>query len=99
MAVLDPKDTRRNLKKKGFVDAPGDHKRLEYYHNNRLVLHTKVSHGSKKQIDDYLIKHMSVQCQLDKKQFVNLARCPLSTDAYLKILADKRILDISQGKM
>ncbi len=92
MAVLDPKDTHRNLKKKGFIDAPGDHKRLEYYHNNRLILHTKISHGSKKEIDDYLIKQMSVQCQLDKKQFIDLAKCPLSKDEYFKILSDKKVL-------
>jgi hypothetical protein len=67
MAALDSKDTYRNLKKKGFIDSPGDHKFLELYHNNKLILHTKLSHGGKKDIDDYLIKQMSVQCQLDKK--------------------------------
>ncbi len=89
MAVLDSKITYKNLKKKGFVDAPGDHKFLEFYHNNKLILHTKISHGSKKDIDDYLIKQMSVQCQLDKNQFIDLAKCPLSKEQYLKILNEK----------
>ncbi|HEX9650661.1 MAG TPA: hypothetical protein VGA21_08875 [Cyclobacteriaceae bacterium] len=92
MSVLDSKDTHRNLKKKGFIDSPGDHKRLEYYYNDKLILHTKISHGSKKDLDDYLIRQMSVQCQLDKMQFVDLAKCPLSKGEYLKILRKKKLL-------
>lgn len=89
MAALDSKITYKNLKKKGFIDSPGDHKFLEFYHDNKLILHTKLSHGSKKDIDAYLIKQMSVQCQLDKTQFINLAKCPLSKEEYLKILNKK----------
>jgi hypothetical protein len=89
MAALDSKDTYRNLKKKGFVESPGDHKFLEFYNDNKLILHTKLSHGGKKDIDDYLIKQMSVQCQLDKKQFIDLAKCPLSKEEYVKILKEK----------
>ena len=45
MSVLDPKKTYRNLKKKGFVDSitkSKDHKRLEFFHEERLVLSTKL---------------------------------------------------------
>ncbi len=90
MAALDSKKTHRNLKKKGFVESPGDHKYLEFFHENKLVLHTKISHGGKSDLDDYLIKQMSVQCKLDKKQFMDLAKCPLSKDRYLAILRDKK---------
>jgi hypothetical protein len=91
MAVLDPKETHRNLLKKGFVNAPGDHKRLEYYYNDKLILHTKISHGTK-EIGDYLIKQMYVQCQLSKGEFIDLAKCPLSKEEYFNILKDKGII-------
>jgi predicted RNA binding protein YcfA (HicA-like mRNA interferase family) len=82
MAAISTKDTLRNLKKKGFVEVAGDHRYLVYVHAGKEVLHTKVSHGSKKDLDDFLIKQMSVQCRLDKKEFLDLARCPMSKAAY-----------------
>jgi len=88
MAALDSKTTQRNLRKKGFIDSPGDHKRLELFINNKFILHTKVSHNNE-DIDDYLIKQMSVQCKLDKNQFIELAKCPLSKEEYFKILKTK----------
>lgn len=42
MATVDAKETYRNLKKKGFVDSPGDHKRLELFYDNNLILQTKM---------------------------------------------------------
>ena len=94
MAVLDAKKTYRNLKSKGFIDAPNksdDHKYLEFYYEDRLVLYTKISHGEK-DLGDFLIKQMSHQCKLSKSEFMDLANCPLSEDEYLKILEDKEFL-------
>ena len=94
MAVLDAKKTYRNLKSKGFIDAPNksdDHKYLEFYYDDKLVLYTKISHGEK-DLGDFLIKQMSYQCKLSKSEFMDLANCPLSEDEYLKILEDKEFL-------
>jgi len=95
MSVLDPKKTYRNLKKKGFVDSvtkSKDHKRLEFFHKKRLVLSTKLSHGNK-DLENYLIKQMSVQCYLDKNDFIDLANCPLSKDEFIQLLEQKGLLD------
>jgi predicted RNA binding protein YcfA (HicA-like mRNA interferase family) len=86
MAAISTKDTLKNLKKKGFVEVQGDHHFLEYVHNGKVILHTKVSHGSKKDLDDFLIKKMSYQCRLDKKEFLDLARCPMSKAEYYERL-------------
>lgn len=93
MAAISTKDTVKNLRKKGFVEVDGDHRYLELMHKGKVILHTKVSHGSKKDIDDYLIKQMSYQCKLDKKQFLDLARCPLSKEAYLELLKEQGFVD------
>jgi hypothetical protein len=99
MAVIDSKKTYKNLKKKGFVDSVDhsiDHKYLELYHNGKLILYTKISHGSKKDLGDFLIKQMSIQCKLSKNELMDLANCPLSQKDYFKILADKRLISLDK---
>ncbi len=91
MAVLDAKNTLKNLKKKGFLEAINkseDHKWLEFWIEDRLIAQTKISHGAS-DLGDFLIKAMSRQCYLSKEQFMDLAKCPLSQDEYLKILKEK----------
>lgn len=88
MSSLDPKKTYSNLKKKGFIDSINksvDHKRVDFFHNDKYVLSTKISHGNN-DIDNYLIKQMSVQCHLDKREFIDLAKCPLTKEEFIKIL-------------
>ena len=94
MSALDPKKTYRNLKKKGFGDLTQkkDHKYLELRHNGKYILHTKISHGSK-DLGSHLIKQMSVQCQLSKSEFMDLANCPLSQADFIKILKEKGLID------
>ena len=96
MSVLDPNKTYRNLKKKGFIDSINksvDHKYLEFFHNDKFVLHTKISHGNK-DIGNYLIKQMSFQCgELSKSELIDLANCPLTKEEYIKILEQKGLLE------
>jgi predicted RNA binding protein YcfA (HicA-like mRNA interferase family) len=95
MAVLDAKQTYKNLLKKGFIDSPNrsdDHKYLELYFNETLVLYTKISHGEK-DLNDHLIKQMYTQCKLGKIQFLNLARCPMSKDEYFTVLREDGFIE------
>ena len=93
MASINKKKTKDHLKKKGFIDAPGDHNILELYYNEKLILHTKVSHGSNsKEIDNYLIAQMSNQCKLKKYEFIKLARCPMKKKEYFNILLKKGVI-------
>lgn len=88
MAVLDAKKTYKNLLKKGFDDAgnkSSDHKWLELFHNGKLILHTKISHGET-DLGNYLIKQMSQQCKLTKDEFMDLANCPMAKEQYFEIL-------------
>lgn len=90
--VLDKNKALKNLKSKGFSIAKHksvDHHYLEFYHNDLLILYTKISHGSKKDIDSYLIKQMSDQCKLSKSDFAELVNCTLSQEGYIDILSEK----------
>lgn len=95
MAVLDAKKTHKNLLKKGFKDADNkssDHKWLELFHNEKLVLHTKISHGET-DLGNSLIKKMSYQCNLSKDEFMDLVNCPMSKQQYFDILQRKGFLE------
>lgn len=95
MAVLSAKKTYKNLLKKGFNDAQNksaDHKWLELFHNGKLVLHTKISHGED-DLGSYLIKQMSFQCKLSKDEFLDLANCPMSKQQYFDTLLENGFID------
>ena len=36
---------------------------------------------------------MSFQCKLDKNDFIDMAKCPLSKDDFIQILDQKGLLD------
>ena len=92
--VIDSNKTYRNLKKKGFIDAPGDHKFLHYYHEGKFVLSTKISHGSSHDLEDFIIKKMATQCKLNREDFINLANCPLSSEEYIEKLKQEGAIAI-----
>ncbi|HLP51135.1 MAG TPA: hypothetical protein VK154_09655 [Chitinophagales bacterium] len=96
MSPLDAKKTLKNLKSKGFVLAKhksDDHIWIEFWHKGKLTrVKTKISHSSK-ELNDYLIKCMSNQTYLSKSEFVDLATCPLSHEAYIAILKTKKIIE------
>lgn len=93
--VLDKSKALKNLKKKGFIAAKNksvDHHYLEFYHDGIMILYTKISHGSKKDLDSYLIKQMSEQCKLSKDDFARLVNCTLSEKGYIEILNEKGMI-------
>lgn len=94
MSCLKRNKALKNLQKKGFTISPKsrDHVYLELYHNGKFVTYTKVSHNND-DLRDRLIKEMSIQCKLDKQQFIDLVNCPLSKTEYLKVLEEKHLLD------
>jgi hypothetical protein len=91
--VIDSKNTLKNLRKKGFSDAPGDHYFLEFFHNGKLIVRTKISHGGAHDISDSLISKMASQCKLTKQEFYNLATCPLSQNEYIQKLIDAKYIE------
>jgi len=91
--VIDSGKTYKNLKKKGVIDAPGDHKFLHLYHEGRFVLSTKISHGGAHDLDDFLIRKMATQCKLTKEDFLNLANCPLSKEEYITRLIESGMIN------
>lgn len=91
MTSLKSQKVIAGLLKKGFKRSDNDHAFLILYvDDKRTKVWTKVSHGGK-DIADPLINKMSKQIYLNKKNFVDLVNCPMSTEAYLVKLAEEKI--------
>jgi len=85
---LKTKDIIYSLNKKGFVQDEKDHKFFYLFVNNKKTsIFTKISHGES-EIDDSLIGLMAGQTRLRKKGFLDLIKCPLSFEKYVKILQE-----------
>jgi predicted RNA binding protein YcfA (HicA-like mRNA interferase family) len=91
MASLDANKTRQSLLKKGFVKAEGDHHFYLFRYEGKVVARTKLSHNDQ-DIGDGLISKMYKQCQVNKKQFLDLINCPLDEQGYIDILKKDGII-------
>ncbi len=97
MASFNEKDVIKSLNKKGFeLNKKGRHKKKHKFYNfkyqNKITnVNTHFSHDSQ-EINDYLIGKMAHQLNLNKDQFIDLIKCPLSEEDYIKILKGQGIL-------
>ncbi|PIQ30868.1 MAG: hypothetical protein COW63_08875 [Bacteroidetes bacterium CG18_big_fil_WC_8_21_14_2_50_41_14] len=86
--LLKSEKVIQSLSKKGFKIVDSHHKFMEYYLDGKPILHTKISQGANHDLDNFLIAQMSKQCKLSKKDFLDLANCPLSKENYEKKIRD-----------
>lgn len=91
MAALKGKTTERNLTKKGFTKAGGDHNYFEFWHEGKLTTKTKTSHNGQ-EIGDGLISAMSSQCRVDRQFFIAFAKCQKSKEDYIKELKRRGVI-------
>lgn len=92
MTAINANKVESSLKRKGFIQEPGDHRYFYFYYNGELTdIRTKTS-NCKQDINDYLISQMSKQVHLSKKDFVKLVTCTLSKEEYEKKLIEKNLL-------
>ncbi len=82
------------LQAKGFVEKDTHHHYYIYetLEGKKTSVFTKTSHGSGKDLDDYLLTQMARQCQLTKMQFLDLIDCPLDRQKYEQVLGAKQKL-------
>ena len=65
----------------------------DLYHDGERVLETKLSHQSRNtDVNKSLVGSMAKQMGLSGKQFQDAMQCRLSRDDYMKVLAEKGLL-------
>ena len=90
--VLDARKTEKNLCKKGFKIANGNHRFLVFYDGNKkTTIHTMMSHNGQ-DIDKFLISKMAEQVHLSKDDFISFANCTLTESQYRSILMQQKLL-------
>ena len=90
MAPRRARDVEKGLLCKGFQKREGDHTFLHLFVDGRKApVQTKISHGSK-EISDSLLGQMSRDLEISRRDFEDLANCPLSREEYLTKLRQRR---------
>lgn len=91
--VLNKKKTLKNMLSKGFQEYEAksvDHIWLEFWNDGKITKHrTKMSHGSDKDLNDFLIGAISKQTNMSKHFFMEFAKCTKSKDEYISHLKEK----------
>ena len=92
--AISKRKFRRVLRRLGFVEDSGrDHIYLEYYHEGRKMVETKVSHGGGKDISQRLLGHiLRDQIHLTSQEFENAVRGILTAEDYRGILVERGVL-------
>jgi hypothetical protein len=82
------------LENKGFHKGTGDHIFLTYFaiDGRKTSVFTKISRGSKNEIDENLLGKMAQQCKLARKRFLDLIDCPMSRNEYETDLRQRDII-------
>jgi hypothetical protein len=80
-------DVEKGLRRKGFVQQPGDHRYFVYetVDGKKTTTKTKTSHGSGGDLDDYLLGRMARQCGLCKQDFLSFVDCDITREEYERL--------------
>ena len=90
MVVYKKREVESSLSKKGFEKKNKDHRYYYLYVDGFDVgRHTKISHGSKKELTDFHIKNMARQIGINKYELIDVIKCPIDKDELVNLLRDK----------
>lgn len=64
-----------------------------YRHNGEIVTKTRMSHGRKKEIGNFLIGQMAQQLQVSKSFFTGLVSCTKTHDDYRNELRNAKLIE------
>jgi hypothetical protein len=89
--ISSTSDARRLLEKYHFQQRPTHHLMYALYHNEKLILMSRVSHGEK-QIPPHVIQEIRKQMKLNSRQFQDASSCALTREQYIAILRTKGLI-------
>lgn len=97
VASLSQEEIEAGLVRKGFCRSHTDHRYFILYVNGMKEAATFLSHGKNQDIGAPLLHAMAKELGLAIREFVDLVKCPLSTEEFLeakkeRLKGDLRIL-------
>ena len=89
VAVLSQNEVEAGLKKKGFKRSNTDHRYYILYINEKREAATFLSHGNNQDIGAPLLGAMAKELGITTNEFIDLVKCPLSTEDYISGKKDR----------
>ncbi len=86
---IKTKDAIKVLMKFKYVTRDTGDTHAKFYHNGKMVLVTKISHGSG---DMPCANEFRQQLKLNEDQMIDAIRCPFRYEDYVETLKQKRII-------
>jgi len=86
---LKRNEVESGLKHKGFKRSDNDHRYLTLYVNEKKEVSTFVGQGSNFDIRQDEIGFMAKELGITIQNFIDLVKCPLSTENYLKMRTER----------
>lgn len=89
--TVSSKSAEHALLYKGFrLDDRGDRYFIFHEGDRKTSVFTFISHGSKHDLDDFLVGKMSKQMQLTKREFLTFVSCQIDRAGYLRLLRERK---------
>lgn len=82
-AALSQEEIEAGLGRKGFCRSNTDHRFFILYVNGKKEAATFLSHGKNQDVGAPLLHAMAKELGLTTREFVDLVKCPLSTEEFL----------------
>jgi len=82
-AALSQEEIEAGLMRKGFCRSHTDHRYFIHYVNGKKEAATFLSHGKNQDVGAPLLNAMAKELGLTTREFIDLAKCPMSTEELL----------------
>jgi len=88
-AALSQEEIEAGLMRKGFCRSHTDHRYFILYVNGKKEAATFLSHGKNQEIGAPLLHAMAKEMGLVTREFVDLVKCPMSTEELLSVKKER----------
>ncbi len=82
-SVLSQNEVEAGLRRKGFKKSNTDHRYYILYITEMREAATFLSHGKNQDIGAHLLSAIAKELGITASEFIDLVKCPLSTEDYL----------------
>jgi hypothetical protein len=90
-SALSQDEIEAGLGRKGFCRSHTDHRYFVLYVNGKREAATFLSHGKNRDVGAPLLNAMAKELGLTIKEFVDLVKCPLSTEEFMAMKKERLV--------
>ncbi len=95
MATINANVAFKKLREKGFTVSDqkySDFKYFEFYHNDQLILHTKLTRGKESTLGEEVIRQMTFQLKLNREELFEFLEGEMTQEEYVELLIERGVI-------